>query len=169
MMKRIIGLLLLLCIPFWGWSQTKTIKEDSNSGKTNRTHTNGLKATKWIEVKKHATGFLIYDPCDGDTFFMDYSNPKEILLHWAIEQETRSYSKIKRNQTKTDLHLKFVNGKETQLDLKISPYDLSKQVYLLEFDQQKILATPYQNIKNFKQIENECPDHKVPEFDFLPI
>ena len=125
---------------------------------------------KWIEVKKDSKGYLIYKPCDGETFFIDF-NPKKksAEIHWALEPEYIEFYYLTTINNDKDFFVLLAEKEKTIFEAKFKEYDSKNQIVRVTFDDYEFLMTPFVNLNSFRKIENKCDKKKVSELEFLPI
>lgn len=126
--------------------------------------------TKWIRVEKDEKGYLIYEPCDGDTPIIDFAKNKNLVeINYNVESENIDYEYISYIQNDNNLFINLSKDKKEIKSFRIKEYDAKNQLVTIEFDGVKWLMTPYENKNTFRKLENICKDHKVSELEFLPI
>lgn len=124
---------------------------------------------EWIKVEKDKDGYLIYEPCDGNTETIKFENGT-ININWRIEGEKYSYEKFTRITGNNSFRLDaygIENKKSFEINAKI--VDSKNGIVLWEFDGVKWLMTPKENYKSFRIVKNNCETEKKPELEFLPI
>lgn len=125
---------------------------------------------KWIEIKKDEKGYLIYQPCDGNTITVDFKK-KINLLEIRNQIETKNIEYDIREDINSDnkFFISFSKNKKQILEIEGNEYDAINQIALLKIDNNYYLMTPYENKNSFRKIENKCEREKVNELEFLPI
>ena len=124
---------------------------------------------EWIKVEKDKDGFLIYEPCDGNTETIKFENGN-ILINWRIEGEKFNYEKFTRKTGNTSFRLD-ASGIESKQNFEINAkiVDYKNGIVLWEFDGIKWFMTPRENYKSFRIIKNNCETEKKNELEFKPI
>lgn len=124
---------------------------------------------EWIKVEKDKDGFLIYQPCDGNTETIKFEN-ENIHINWKIEGEKYSYEKFTRITGNSSFRLD-AHGIESKKDFEINAriVDYKNGIVLWEFNGVKWLMTPKENYKSFRIIKNNCETEKKKELEFMPI
>ncbi|SHK43852.1 hypothetical protein [Epilithonimonas mollis] len=127
-------------------------------------------AEQWIEIKKDKKGYLIYQPCDGNTFFIDWkTQPGIVEIRYQIEPEFIKYDIREDINSTNKFFIDFSKDKKQILQIKVTGYDLNYQIALFKIDDKSYLMTPFENKDSFRKIENKCKKEKVSELEFLPI
>lgn len=130
----------------------------------------GKIATKWIRVEKDKKGYLIYEPCDGNTPSIDFTKNKNLVeINYNLESENIDYEYITYIQNDNNLFIDISKNKKNIKSFRIKEFDSKNQLVTIEFDGIKWLMTPFENIDCFRKLENVCKDHKVSELEFSPI
>ena len=124
---------------------------------------------EWIKVEKDIDGYLIYEPCVGDTETIKFEHGN-ININWRIEREKYSYEKFTRITGNNSFRLDAY-GIENKKNFKIKAtiIDHINGIVLWEFDSVQWLMTPKENYKSFKIVKNNCDTEKKTELEFLPI
>lgn len=127
-------------------------------------------ATKWIEVKADKKGYLVYKPCDGNTFSIDIKYQTDVAeIRYPIESIFVRYDYITTVNNDDNFFVYLSNEGKEVLQFKINEYDGKNQIVLLKLENKQYLMTPYKNKDFFRKIENKCENGKVSELEFLPI
>ena len=121
----------------------------------------------WISLEKLNDDFVIYSPCDGNTFGLQLINNSIVLL----ERHETSYNLVYQVDNNNELILKLKTGISESQEAKISIKKTRKEhIYLLNYSNKiysfKKYITPQKNIREFNIIVNHCPTDKLPEYDF---
>jgi len=122
---------------------------------------------EWIKVEKDKDGFLIYEPCDGDTETIKFEKAG-ISINWRLEGENYSFEKFTRITGNNAFRMDAGN-KGKGFEIKARIVDSENGIVLWEFDGVKWLMTPKENYSRFRIIKNNCKTEKKPELTFLPI
>jgi len=125
---------------------------------------------QWIEIKKDSKGYLIYQPCDGNTFFIDWRTQPEIVeIRHQIESDFIKYDIREDINSTNKFFIEFSKDKNKILQIEATGYDLNNQIALFKIDNQSYLMTPIENKDSFRKIENKCDKERMSELEFLPI
>ncbi|WP_333851625.1 hypothetical protein [Epilithonimonas sp.] len=125
---------------------------------------------QWIEIKKDKKGYLIYQPCDGNTFFIDWkTQPETVEIRHQIEPEFIKYDIREDINSTNKFFINFSKNKNQILQIKATGYDLNNQIALFKINNESYLMTPIENKDSFRKIENKCKKEKITELEFLPI
>ena len=176
-MKFIIYSFILLGLSCQGQSQIEKAKSQpdltityptSNSRKIPKTW-ESLNAIQkeWIKVEKDEDGYLIYDPCDGNTEAIKFEK-EGIAIYWRLESENYRFEKV-TTLVGNDAFRMDVAKKEEAFEIKAKIVDAENGIVLWEFEGVKWLMTPKENYSNFRVIINNCKTEKKPEIAFLPV
>ena len=124
---------------------------------------------EWIKIEKDENGFLIYEPCDGNTETIKFENGN-IEINWRIESEKYNYEKFTRIAGNSSFRLD-ANGIENKksFEIKAKIVDYRNGIVLWEFNGQKWFMTPKENYKSFRIVKNNCETEKKKELEFLDI
>ena len=123
----------------------------------------------WIKVEKDKDGYLIYQPCDGETETLKLDG--RLTLNWRFE-DTQTFELEKFTRlTKNDAFRADCYDVENRIgfEIKVKIVDNKNGIALWEINGNKWLMTPKENIKSFRIIKNNCETEKKKELDFLPI
>lgn len=125
---------------------------------------------EWIKVEKDKEGYLIYEPCDGNTETIKIEGAR-LTINWRIENpqklELEKFTRLTKNDAfRADAH-DYENKKEFEIKAKIVDYQ--NGIVLWEFDDIKWLMTPKENYTSFRIVKNNCKTEKKKELEFLPI
>lgn len=125
---------------------------------------------KWIEIKKDEKGYLIYQPCDGNTMTIDFKKKINFLeIRNPIETQNIEYDIREDINSDNKFFISFSKNKKQILEIEANEYDAMNQIALLKIDNSYYLMSPYENKDSFRKIENKCEKEKVDELEFLPI
>lgn len=125
---------------------------------------------KWIEIKRDKTGYLIYQPCDGNTLTIDFKKNINLLeIRNQIEPQNIEYDIREDINSDNKFFISFSKNEKQILEIEGKEYDSSNQIALVKIDHNFYLMTPYENKDSFRKIENKCEKEKVAELEFLPI
>lgn len=126
---------------------------------------------EWVNIERDSTGYLLYEPCDGQTPGIVVSNDSLILRHQLeeptalpIEKVSISGDSITINTSSNILTAEFIfklvepNAEHILLKWKYMDGSRGKQV-----------ITKKELAKNLRKVENPCEKEKVPEYQFLPV
>lgn len=127
-------------------------------------------SSKWIEIKKDSKGYLIYQPCDGNTFIIDWKTKAGILeIRYQIEPQYINYDIREDINSDNKFFIDFSKDKNTIAKIEAKEYDSKNQIALFKIHNQHYLMTPFENKDSFRKLENKCEKEKVSELEFLPI
>ena len=122
----------------------------------------------WIEVKKDAEGYLIYEPCDGNTRSISLKNGYLSVQFQMEPAYTFSYDKFTTITGNKSFSLDaYEKSTQTGFPLSAKIVDAENGLVLWEFNGEKWLMTPLENAENFRHVKNNCPDYKRGEVTFL--
>jgi len=126
---------------------------------------------KWIEIKKDKGGYLIYEPCDGNTVSIDFKKKKNVAqIRYQIETQNIEYDVTENINSGNKFFISFTKNKKQVLDIEATEYDAQNQIVLFKIDKHDTyLMTPINNKDSFRKVENKCEQGKVSELEFLPI
>jgi len=119
---------------------------------------------EWIEVEKDKDGYLIYEPCDGNTPTIKLERGKLIIKPQIEPEEIYEYDKFTRLIGNKSFRMTTRIG-----EIKATIFDYKKGLVLWEINGDKQLMTPIETSKNFRHIKNNCPDEKRNELKFDSI
>jgi len=133
----------------------------------------------WINIERDDKGYLIYDPCDGNTNFIDIS--KEYVIY-DLGHEGPDTLKIEKVDilTSTD-KIEFIATNEFySIKSILKKIDSKEKLFLLKWKltpvidkgnerNGKMMMTRMKFEKDFRFIDNPCDSGKIPEKKFLPI
>ena len=119
---------------------------------------------EWIEVEKDKDGYLIYEPCDGNTPTIKFERGKLVIKPQIEPEEICEYDKFTRLTGDKSFRMDTKFG-----EIKATIFDYKKGLVLWEINGDKQLMTPIENSKNFRHIKNNCPDEKRNELKFDSI
>lgn len=122
---------------------------------------------KWIKVEKDENGYLIYEPCDGETPTISLNNDS-IYIKWQIEPAFKFYrDKFTLITGKKSFRMDaYDKQNNTTFDVVAKIVDSKNGLVLWEFNDEKWLMTPIENIEKFRHIKNNCPNFKRGELHF---
>lgn len=124
---------------------------------------------EWIKVEKDKEGYLIYEPCDGNTETIKFENGS-ININWRIEGEKYNYEKFTRMTGNNSFRLDaYIIESQKSFEVSAKIVDSENGIVLWEFDGVKWLMTPKENYKSFRIVKNNCKTEKKKELEFLPI
>ncbi len=124
----------------------------------------------WIKVEKDKNGYLIYQPCDGETETIQ-NEGAQLTINWRIENsqkfELEKFTRLTENNAfRADAYdIKNKIG----FEIKAKIIDNKNGIVLWEFNGNKWLMTPKENFKSFRIVKNNCKTEMRKELDFLPI
>jgi hypothetical protein len=123
---------------------------------------------KWIMVERDSIGYLIYDPCNGETPMISIDSGY-VTVYWRLDAPRKlvinKYIKSKEQQSFfIDAADEFGNVVFTAI-MK----DNKQNLVLWSFDDHKWVMTPLENKKSFRHVDNPCPTVMKPEKKFLPV
>lgn len=124
----------------------------------------------WIKVEKDKDGYLIYQPCDGETETIKLEGAR-LTINWRFEDaqifELEKFTRLAKNDAfRADCYdVKNKIGFETKAKI----VDYKNGIALWEINGNRWLMTPKENFKSFRIIKNNCETEKKKELDFLPI
>lgn len=131
----------------------------------------------WVKLERDADGYLVYDPCDGDTPRLEIDSAR-IEFHFIWDDPyTFKIGHVAGTLTKAGLTV-FGSGAIGTVTANANLVDPKNHLVLWAFeinDKQtgsssfKWLMTPKEHEKEFRHIDNPCPTEKIPEKVFLPI
>ncbi len=125
---------------------------------------------KWIEIKKDAKGYLIYQPCDGNTTTIDFKKKINLAeIRNQIETQNIEYDIREDINANNKFFISFFKNKNQVLQIEGTEYDAKNQIVLFKIEKQYYLMTPFENRNSFRKIKNQCNKAKVSELEFLPI
>ena len=143
---------------------TKTIPENWES-------INDLQG-KWNQIERDSTGYLLYDPCDGQTPGIIISNDSLTIIHQLEEPTIVPIDKvfitkdsITINTNSEILTAEFI----FKLVGANADHILFKWDYPIYQNRGKQVITKEELSKALKFVENPCKYEKVPEHQFLPV
>lgn len=124
----------------------------------------------WIKIEKDKNGYLIYHPCDGKTETIKLEGSR-LTINWRLEEsqkfELEKFTRLTKNNAFRADAYDFKNKIGFEINAKI--VDFKNGIVLWEFNGNKWLMTPKENIKAFRIIKNNCKTAKKKELVFLPI
>ena len=121
----------------------------------------------WIKVEKDKEGYLIYEPCDGETPTIKLDKGY-LLVKPQIEPEAVFViNEFKRTKNNTGLLIYVYPGNTKEISFAYAEIIEPKNgLVLWEIGGEKLLMTPIENAVNFRKIKNNCPDYKRGELKF---
>jgi hypothetical protein len=124
----------------------------------------------WIKVEKDKDGYLIYQPCDGETETVKLEGTR-LTIKWRFEEtqvfELEKFTRLTKNNAFRADAQDVVN--KIGIEIKAKIVDYKNGIVLWEFNDNKWLMTPKNNLKSFRIIKNNCVTEKKKELEFLPI
>ncbi|APG64793.1 hypothetical protein LPB136_05195 [Tenacibaculum todarodis] len=125
----------------------------------------------WFEVKNLNDKFVIYDPCDGNTLALYFSNNKVVFVyrHEPDVDVINKIISINENEIVLDLltHPNKSNSGKAKLSIKKTKF---KNVCLLSYsydsNQLDFFVTSKSNVSFFNIVVNNCPKMKRQEYNF---
>lgn len=126
---------------------------------------------EWIEIKKDGEGYLIYEPCDGDTRSISIREGY-LFIKYQIDPEYKFRVDNFIMGSGKDSFMFSVYEETTQcrfpVFVKITDADngLVSWEFQNETMKEKWLMTPRENAVNFRKIKNNCPSFKRKELQF---
>ncbi|MDY3339526.1 hypothetical protein PG279_10115 [Riemerella anatipestifer] len=127
---------------------------------------------KWIEIKKDSDGYLVYEPCDGDTRSISFRGGY-LFIKYQIEPENKfRVDKFIMGSDKKSFMLNvYEETTQCGFPILVKITDADNGLVLWEFKNETIkekwLMTPLENAMNFRKIKNNCPDFKRKELKFI--
>ncbi len=131
----------------------------------------------WIQLERDTDGYLIYDPCDGDTPRLKIDSGR-IDLYFRLDDPYKfGIDKYTRTLNSKGLMV-FGIGKFGTVTANAKIVDPKNKLVLWTFeinDKQlgnsefKWVMTPKSYEKEFRHVDNPCPTEKISEKVFLPI
>ena len=122
----------------------------------------------WIKVEKDEKGYLIYDPCDGETPTIKL-NKGYLHVKPQIEPETVfTINKFTRAKNNKGLIIDVYAGNDEEIpSVYAEIIDSQNGLVLWKIGDEKLIMTPLENSVNFRKIKNNCPDYKRSELEFI--
>lgn len=121
----------------------------------------------WIKVEKDKNGYLIYHPCDGETETIKLEDGR-LTINWRLEDsqkfELEKFTRLTKNNAFRADAYDLENKIGFEINAKIIDY--KNGIVLWEFNGNKWLMTPKENIKGFRIIKNNCKTVKKKELVF---
>ena len=123
---------------------------------------------KWIKVERDSLGYLVYEPCNGETP-MIIIDSEYLKIHWQLEDPRKlAIKKITRLTGSSSFYIS-ASDKYGNMEFTAIMKDGKQKLVLWTFGEIKWVMTPYENKNMFRQIDNPCPTERKPEIQFLPI
>ena len=123
---------------------------------------------KWIKLERDSMGYLVYKPCNGGTPVISIDTGY-VTIHWQLDApEKLAIEKFTRLKGNKAFYINAGN-QNSRFDFIAEIKDNKKSLILWTFGGNKWITTPFENKKNFRQIDNPCPTEMKPEKHFLPI
>lgn len=124
----------------------------------------------WIEVKKDEEGYLIYEPCDGDTRQISFKDGF-LYIKWQLEPAYKfSYEKFTRRSGNKSFQLEaYEKETKTSSILMAEIVDYKNGLVMWNVNGEKWLMTPIENSEKFRHVKNNCPDYKRNEVTFAEV
>lgn len=126
-------------------------------------------AQKWIEIKKDEKGYLIYQPCEGNTVTIDFNANSGIEIINQLEIKKIEYDIRDEINSDAKFFINFSKNKKQVFEIEATEYDSKNQIALFKIENHYFLMTPFENKDSFRKIQNMCVKEKVDELEFLPI
>lgn len=124
---------------------------------------------EWMKLEKDKDGYLIYEPCDGNTENIKFEN-SSIVINYRIESQKYNYEKFTRITSNDAFRLDAGNAEmRKSFEIQAKIVDFKNGIVLWDFDGIKWFMTPKENYAKFRIIKNNCKTEKIKELDFLPI
>lgn len=168
-MKSKITLILLIII-----THTSCISKDEKDSTTKIPENwNGLIDLQgiWINIERDSTGYLLYDPCDGQTPGIKISNHSLILEHQLEEPTVLPIDQV--SITKDSIIINTNSNIAAEFIFKLvepgSNFILFKWNYPEFGNSGKQVITREELSNDLRKIENPCDNEKVPDYEFLPV
>ena len=124
---------------------------------------------KWIEIKKDEKGYLIYQPCEGNTVTIDFNANSGIEIINQLEIKKIEYDIRDEINSDAKFFINFSKNKKQVFEIEATEYDSKNQIALFKIENRYFLMTPFENKDSFRKIQNMCVKEKVDELEFLPI
>ncbi|KFC22204.1 hypothetical protein [Epilithonimonas lactis] len=124
---------------------------------------------KWIEIKKDEKGYLIYQPCEGNTVTIDFNANSGIEIINQLEIKKIEYDIRDEINSDAKFFINFSKNKKQVFEIEATEYDSKNQIALFKIENHYFLMTPFENKDSFRKIQNMCVKEKVDELEFLPI
>lgn len=124
---------------------------------------------KWIEIKKDEKGYLIYQPCEGNTVTIDFNANSGIEIINQLEIKKIEYDIRDEINSDAKFFINFSKNKKQVFEIEATEYDSKNQIALFKIEDDYFLMTPFENKDSFRKIQNMCVKEKVDELEFLPI
>jgi len=123
---------------------------------------------KWILLEKDSIGYLVYDPCNGDTPMIVIDN-NYVTIYWQIDAPSK-YAIMKfTSQSGNKKFLIDASNESGSIAFSVVIKDGKQKINLWTFQDIKWVMTPFDNRNNFRQVNNPCPAEMKSEKEFLPV
>lgn len=123
---------------------------------------------KWIMVERDSLGYLVYEPCNGETPIITIDSGY-VTIYWQLDGSSKLViNKFTRLTGNRSFYINAADEGENMEFTAMLKNDKQKLV-LWTFGDYKWVMTPYENKEEFRQVDNPCPTEMKPEKQFLPV
>lgn len=105
---------------------------------------------KWIKLEKDKIGYLVSKPCKGKTPIIEITD--NVTIYWQLKSPEK-FPILKFTRLIGNKAFYIYAGKEFTAEI----INGKKKLVLWTFGENKWIMTPFENRKNFRQINDLCP------------
>ena len=122
----------------------------------------------WIKVEKDDKGYLIYEPCDGETPTIKLVKGDLHIKPQIEPEQVFTIVKFTRTKSNKGLMIDIYPGNNEEISSVYAEIiEPQNGLVLWEIGKEKLIMTPFENAINFRKIKNNCPDYKRGELKFI--
>lgn len=123
---------------------------------------------KWIMVERDSIGYLVYDPCNGETPMISIDSGY-VTVHWRLDAPRKLVVNKFIKLTGRQSFFIVAADEFGNLELTATMKDEKQNLVLWTFNDFKWVMTPFENKDSFRLVDNPCPNEMKPEKQFLPV
>ncbi|MEO6671772.1 MAG: hypothetical protein ABIN36_19970 [Ferruginibacter sp.] len=130
---------------------------------------------QWILLNRDSLGYLIYDPCDGSTPYINIDSGFVSIYSQLEGPDKFAINQFTIGSDKKSFYVHATNEGST-LDLNAKVVDSKRKLVLWSFNCDKKgnhcerwVTTASEFLREFRIVRNPCDSEKIAEKVFLPV